>query len=123
FPIRMLLPGWVGIGNIKWVGRIEVSEKALYLEWNTKKYVMIGPDYKPNPPALGPVLTAQKVKSAFELPWNGEITLGKRLLLGRGDAPDHRTIIPDGCRSGIIIMNTAPTPSPPRRCLPVNASG
>lgn len=83
FPVRMLVPGWVGIGNVKWVGRIGVSESPLYSEYNTKKYVMIGPDYKPNPPALGPVLTTQKVKSAFELPWDGEITFGQRLLRGR----------------------------------------
>jgi|ERR1043166_111 DMSO/TMAO reductase YedYZ molybdopterin-dependent catalytic subunit len=83
FPVRMLLPGWVGISNIKWVGRIEVSEQALYSEYNTKKYVMIGKDYKPEPPALGPMLTTQPVKSAFELPWNGEIAAGKHLLRGR----------------------------------------
>lgn len=83
FPVRMLLPGWVGISNIKWLGRIEVSEQSLYSEYNTKKYVMIGKDYKPEPPALGPMLTTQPVKSAFELPWNGEIPSGTRLLRGR----------------------------------------
>ena len=83
FPVRMLLPGWVGIGNIKWLGRIEVSETALFSEWNTKKYVMIGSDYKPAPPSLGPVLGLQKVKSAFELPWDGEIGSGQRLVRGR----------------------------------------
>ncbi len=83
FPVRMLVPGWVGIGNVKWVGRIEVSETALYTEYNTKKYVMIGDAYQPNPPALGPVLTTQKVKSAFELPWDGETSAGQKLLRGR----------------------------------------
>jgi len=83
FPVRILVPGWVGIANTKWVGRIEVSEKPLYSEYNTNKYVMIGPDYKPNPPALGPALTTQRVKSAFELPWDGEVTSGRRLLRGR----------------------------------------
>ena len=83
FPIRMLVPGWVGISHTKWVGRIEVSEQSLYSEYNTKKYVMIGTNYEPAPPALGPMLTAQNVKSAFELPWNGDILAGKRLLRGR----------------------------------------
>lgn len=83
FPARVLVPGWVGIAHTKWVGRIEASEQPLYSDYNTLKYVMIGADYKPNPPALGPELTAQKVKSAFELPWNGEIPAGKRLLRGR----------------------------------------
>lgn len=83
FPVRLLVPGWIGVANIKWVGRIEVSETPLYSPWNTESYVLIGPDYKPNPPALGPILTLQNVKSAFELPWDGEIPAGRRLLRGR----------------------------------------
>ncbi len=90
FPIRMLVPGWVGIAHVKWLGRIEVSEQSLYSEYNTKKYVLIGKDYKPEPPALGPMLTNQQVKSAFELAWNGEITAGKRLLRGRSWSGEGR---------------------------------
>lgn len=83
FPMRVLVPGWVGISHIKWVGRIEVSESPLYSEYNTTKYILIGPSYKSQPPARGPMLTTQKVKSAFELPWEGKIPAGKRLLRGR----------------------------------------
>lgn len=83
FPVRLLVPGWVGIAHIKWIGRIEVSEQPLYSEYNTTRYVLIGSAYQPRPPALGPMLTTQKVKSAFELPWNGEVPPGKRLLRGR----------------------------------------
>jgi len=83
FPVRVLMPGWIGVANTKWVGRIEVSEQPLYSAWNTNTYVLIGPDYKPEPPALGPALTFQAVKSAFELPWDGEIVAGRRLLKGR----------------------------------------
>ncbi len=83
FPVRVLVPGWIGVANIKWVGRIEVSEQPLFSAWNTDSYVLIGPDYKPNPPAKGPALSFQPVKSAFELPWDGEIPAGPRLLRGR----------------------------------------
>jgi len=83
FPIRVLVPGWIGVANIKWVGRIEVSEQPLYSAWNTDSYVLIGAEYKPAPPSKGPVLTFQAVKSAFELPWDGEILAGPRLLRGR----------------------------------------
>ncbi|MCI0412749.1 sulfite oxidase [bacterium] len=83
FPFRVLVPGWVGISHIKWVGRVEVSEQRLYSEYNTKRYVLIGPDYQPVPPALGAALTTQKVKSAFELAWDGQATAGKQLLRGR----------------------------------------
>ncbi|MBI5586049.1 MAG: sulfite oxidase [Deltaproteobacteria bacterium] len=90
FPLRLFVPGWVGIANIKWVGRLEVSEQPLYSEYNTKRYVFIGPDYPPQPPALGPMLTTQKVKSAFELPWNGTIAAGRRLLRGRSWSGEGR---------------------------------
>jgi DMSO/TMAO reductase YedYZ molybdopterin-dependent catalytic subunit len=79
----VLVPGWIGVANVKWVGRIEVSEKPLYSSWNTESYVLIGPDYKPNPPAKGPALTSQNVKSAFELAWDAEVPAGRYLLRGR----------------------------------------
>lgn len=78
FPVRLLVPGWVGVASVKWVGRIEVSETPLYSPWNTDSYVMIGDAYPDRP-----VLTTQQVKSAFELPWAGEIPAGPRLLTGR----------------------------------------
>ena len=83
FPVRVLVPGWIGVANIKWVGRIEVSEQPLYSPWSTESYVLIGPEYKPNPPAKGPALTFQNVKSAFELPWDAELPAGRHLLRGR----------------------------------------
>ncbi|HTD48648.1 MAG TPA: sulfite oxidase [bacterium] len=83
FPLRMLVPGWVGVANTKWVGRIEVSDEALFSPWNTDNYILIGPDYDPDPPSKGPRLTSQVVKSAFELVWDGEVSAGRRLLRGR----------------------------------------
>ena len=90
FPVRVLTPGWIGIANIKWVGRIQVSEEPLFSQWNTDTYVMIGPDYKPSPPAKGPILSAQAVKGAVELPWGGEITAGRKLLRGRAWSPQGK---------------------------------
>jgi sulfane dehydrogenase subunit SoxC len=78
YPVRMLVPSWVGIANIKWVGSIEVSESPLYSPWNTDTYVLIGDAYPDRP-----VLTTQGVKSAFELPWGGQISAGRRKLTGR----------------------------------------
>ena len=88
FPLRALVPGWVGIANIKWIGSIEVSQSPLFSLYNTEKYVLIGEDYPVSPElqtkgVLGQIITVQKPKSAFELPWNGEIKAGKRLLRGR----------------------------------------
>jgi DMSO/TMAO reductase YedYZ molybdopterin-dependent catalytic subunit len=87
FPVRVLVPGWIGVANIKWVGRVQVSEEPLFSSWNTDTYIFIGPDYKPNPPAKGPVLSSQTVKSALELPWGGEIARARQLVRGRSWSP------------------------------------
>jgi hypothetical protein len=87
FPVRVLTPGWIGIANIKWVGRVEVSEQPLFSSWNTDTYCLIGPDYQANPPAKGPILSSQNVKSALELAWGGEVAAGRRLIRGRSWSP------------------------------------
>ena len=69
FPARVLVPGWVGVNSIKWVGKITVSTQPLYVEKNTTNYVLIGPDYQAQGPAKGPPVTTQVMKSACCLPW------------------------------------------------------
>ena len=90
FPARLLTPGWIGVANIKWVGRVQVSEEPLFSQWNTETYVLIGPDYKPSGQSKGPILSLQSVKSALELPWNSEINVGRRLLRGRAWSPQGK---------------------------------
>lgn len=90
FPVRMVVPGWVGIAHIKWVGSIEVSEQPLYSEYNTTKYILIGDEYAAVPPFKGQVLTTNKVKSAFELPWEGKLAAGPRTLRGRSWSGEGR---------------------------------
>lgn len=82
-PVRMLVPGWIGVANVKWVGRIEVSTDPLYSDWNTTSYVLIGPSYQPQGQSQGPVLTNQVVKSALELPWPAPLGPGRQELHGR----------------------------------------
>jgi DMSO/TMAO reductase YedYZ molybdopterin-dependent catalytic subunit len=76
-PVRIIVPGWVGVANIKWVGQIEVSDQPLYSTWNTTQYRLIGPDYPPDAPPL----TNQVVKSAFELGWNAQLPAGEPVHL------------------------------------------
>ena len=45
FPVRLVLPGWVGIASIKWLGSLEVANTELTSPWNTKWYVMTGGSY------------------------------------------------------------------------------
>ena len=75
-PARAIVPGWVGINNIKWVGRIEVRERAIDVPTTTSSYVMEGPDHAGKTP-----LRLQTIKSAVALPWGGTVPAGtlKRL--------------------------------------------
>ncbi|MCX4481305.1 sulfite oxidase [Streptomyces cellulosae] len=63
-PVRVLVPSWVGIASIKWVGDIEVSAQPLFSPWNTTFYRLFGPGH---PEGGSAPLTRQTLKSAFEL--------------------------------------------------------
>jgi DMSO/TMAO reductase YedYZ molybdopterin-dependent catalytic subunit len=87
FPVRLVVPGWIGIASIKWLGQIEVADQPLFSPWNTTMYRMTGGEYPPDSPPL----TEQAVKSAFELPFPATLPAGGKLTLdGRswsGKAP------------------------------------
>ncbi len=87
FPARIIAPGWVGIASIKWVGKITVSQKPLYSDKNTTSYVLIGPDYTPQPPAKGPVLANNVMKSALALPWPATLKAGTQKVVGYAWSP------------------------------------
>ncbi|OQR63882.1 sulfite oxidase [Streptomyces maremycinicus] len=73
FPVRVLVPNWIGIASIKWVGDIEVSAQPLYSPWNTDFYRLFG---SAHPEGGSAPLTRQTVKSAWELPWDASLEAG-----------------------------------------------
>ncbi|WP_409238438.1 sulfite oxidase [Streptomyces sp. PA5.6] len=86
YPVRLLAPSWVGISSIKWLGDIEVSTQPLYSPWNTDFYRLFGDAY---PPEGSAPLTRQTIKSAFELPWNADLSAHTRhRLTGRAWSAD-----------------------------------
>ena len=87
FPARIIAPGWVGIANIKWVGKITVSEKALFVDKNTNNYVLIGPDYQPQGQAKGPILSDNSMKSAIALPFPATLKAGQQKIVGYAWSP------------------------------------
>lgn len=79
-PVRLVVPGWVGIASIKWLGSLEVSRSPLTSPWNTRWYRMTGPGW----PADSPPLTVNPVRSAWELADGAELPRrGGTLLAGR----------------------------------------
>ncbi|MEO3869912.1 sulfite oxidase [Nonomuraea sp. B12E4] len=78
FPVRLVVPGWVGIASIKWLGELEVATEDVHTPWNTVFY---------------PDITTQPVKSAFELPWNARLPArGLHVLRGRSWSGQGRIV-------------------------------
>jgi DMSO/TMAO reductase YedYZ molybdopterin-dependent catalytic subunit len=85
FPVRAIVPGWVGINNIKWVGRIEVRDSVIDVPTTTKTYVLEGPDYP------GKVVLRQQVmKTAVALPWGATLPAGRQRVRGFAWSPAGR---------------------------------
>jgi DMSO/TMAO reductase YedYZ molybdopterin-dependent catalytic subunit len=76
-PVRLLVPGWIGIASIKWIGRIEVSTQPLFSPWNTQFYRLFGPGF----PDEGQPFDRQVVKSAFELDPGAQLPAGLHTVL------------------------------------------
>jgi DMSO/TMAO reductase YedYZ molybdopterin-dependent catalytic subunit len=84
-PARAIVPGWVGINNIKWVGRIEVRDRAIDVPTTTSTYVMEGPDHAGKTP-----LRLQTIKSAVALPWGATLAPGRHRVRGFAWSPVGR---------------------------------
>lgn len=41
YPLRLIAPGWYGIGNIKWLTKIEVRTRRLMNRWMARDYVTL----------------------------------------------------------------------------------
>ena len=65
YPLRAVVPGWVGSAHIKWLGRIVVSTEQLWTRNNTTSYTRIGDAYPPVGESAGAPVTEQAIKSAL----------------------------------------------------------
>ncbi|MET8154393.1 sulfite oxidase [Actinoplanes sp. NPDC049668] len=96
-PVRLIVPHWIGIASIKWLGSIEVSDAPLFSPWNTQFYRLFGADH----PAEGKPFDRQVIKSAFELDQDAQLPAGEHTRLrGRswsaGGAIRHVEVSTDG---------------------------
>ena len=88
YPLRAVVPGWVGSSSIKWLGRIVVSKEQIWTRNNTTSYVLIGEHYPADPPAEGQPITTQVPNSALALPWPAELRAGFHVIRGYAHSPD-----------------------------------
>lgn len=87
FPLRAVVPGWVGSSSIKWLGRIQVSTEPLWTRNNSTSYVLIGDDFPTEGDRLGPAVTTQTIKSALALSWPAELSAGPHRIHGYAQSP------------------------------------
>ncbi len=87
YPVRALVPGWVGSSNIKWLGRIVVSSQPQWTRNNTTSYVLIGDEFPPEGEANGQVVDVQNIKSALALPWPADLTAGRNRIHAYAHSP------------------------------------
>ncbi|MFD4257889.1 sulfite oxidase [Streptomyces sp. NPDC058534] len=112
-PVRVLVPSWIGIASIKWVGDIEVSAEPLYSPWNTDFYRLFGDAY---PDAGTAPLTRQTVKSAWELDAQANLTTGvTHRLTGRSWSGGGGIVRVDVSTDGGGTWNRARLHDAPRR--------
>ena len=71
FPLRLLVPRWYGMASVKWLTRIEVTDKPFDGFFQKRRYVFIDEGVE-DMPARKPVTTL-KVKSIITSPRHGEV--------------------------------------------------
>ncbi|HEY1407563.1 MAG TPA: sulfite oxidase [Promineifilum sp.] len=87
FPARLIVPGRIGMANIKWLGAVRVATEPVWVEKNTTDYILTGPGYRAMPPARGEPLDDLVVKSALYLPWPGTLPAGPQTIAGYAWSP------------------------------------
>ena len=112
YPVRALVPGWVGSSNIKWLGRIVVSSEQQWTRNNTTSYVLIGDEYPPEGEAQGKVAETQSIKSALALPWPAELAAGQHRIHGYAHSPHGPIARVEWSADGGAIWSDAELPGP-----------
>ena len=79
FPARLIVPGWVGIASIKWLGELRVTTSVVDSPWNTKWYRMHGAGWS------GADATLDRMPPKSVVDATGDLAVG-RLSVLRGRA-------------------------------------
>ncbi|MBA3483614.1 MAG: sulfite oxidase [Pirellulales bacterium] len=69
FPVRAIVPGWYGMASVKWLTRIEVTDRPFQGYWQTAEYAYWN-RYSGEP--VGVPVSEMQVKSAIARPMRGE---------------------------------------------------
>jgi sulfite oxidase len=88
FPLRIVVPGWVGSASIKWLSGIEVIDAPFKGTYMDDSYRIPQPPVPPGSklPPGSPITEAWPVKSMITLPGPGDRYKAGGLLIVRGSA-------------------------------------
>jgi DMSO/TMAO reductase YedYZ molybdopterin-dependent catalytic subunit len=87
YPLRAIVPGWIGSSSIKWLDRIVVSSEHVWSRNNTTHYTLIGSAYTAEGESLGQVAREFAVKSMLALPWPARLRPGHHNIRGVAYSP------------------------------------
>lgn len=70
YPVRLIVPGWIGAYSVKWLTEIEVRSEPAWVRRNTVSYTMQGDAWPASSyePARGAPITEFNIKSSLALP-------------------------------------------------------
>lgn len=74
YPVRLVVPGWVGIASIKWLGELRVTTSVVHSPWNTRWYRMHGTGWEGADAELGP-MPVKSVVDVVGAPAAGRLTV------------------------------------------------
>ncbi len=86
YPARLIVPGWVGIASIKWLGELRVTTSVVDSPWNTRWYRMHGEGWDGDAAVLDRMPVKSTLDAAPDLvagrctvlrgrAWSGEATV------------------------------------------------
>ena len=113
-PLRVVVPGWIGIASIKWVGRIEVADHAAVLALEHHPVPADRPDLPRRPAAAHPPGGQERLRTAARR----ELRAGRHHLLtgrswsGSGADPARRD---QHRRRPPLAARRPPRPEPAQR--------
>jgi DMSO/TMAO reductase YedYZ molybdopterin-dependent catalytic subunit len=73
-PVRLVVPGWVGVASIKWLGELRVTTTRVDSPWNTRWYRMHGAPWDGADAELGR-MPVKSVIDAFDAPRVGRVSV------------------------------------------------
>lgn len=86
YPLRMVVPGWEGVSNVKYLRNIKVTDKPYYLKVETANYTNLTPDGKASwyEFQVGPKSLITFPSDAHQLPGSGLYEISGLAWSGRG---------------------------------------